>query len=79
MKGCEPLISGQDVPPRYRVGRVASRRVLPRERFSPLAQMRSADRIEQCRLLGVNQKTLLTLSASQFDPGCVKTQKIETR
>jgi hypothetical protein len=37
MKGCEPLISGQDVPPRYRVGRVASRRVLPRERFSPLA------------------------------------------
>ena len=36
-EGCEPLISGQDVPLRYRVGCVASRSKLPRERFSPLA------------------------------------------
>src|SRR5665647_2282374 len=35
-EGCEPLISRQDAPPRYRVGRVASRGKLPRERFSPL-------------------------------------------
>jgi hypothetical protein len=26
MKGCEPLISGQDVPPRYRVDLVAQPR-----------------------------------------------------
>src|SRR6266704_2533380 len=37
-EGCEPLISGQDVPSRYRVGRVAGRSALPRERFSPLAR-----------------------------------------
>src|SRR6266704_1219368 len=36
-EGCEPLISRQDVPLRYRVGCVASRSKLPRERFSPLA------------------------------------------
>jgi hypothetical protein len=33
----QPLISGQDVPSRYRVGCVAGRSALPRERFSPLA------------------------------------------
>src|SRR6195256_4126376 len=37
-EGCEPLISRQDAPLRYRPGRVASRSVLPRERFNPLAQ-----------------------------------------
>src|ERR1035441_8556993 len=36
-EGCEPLISRQDAPPRYRVGCVARRSALPRERFSPLA------------------------------------------
>src|SRR5271170_3842959 len=36
--GCEePLISRQDAPWRYRVGCVARRGALPRERFSPLA------------------------------------------
>src|SRR5437660_12645535 len=35
-EGCEPLISRQDAPPRYRVGWVARRSALPRERFSPL-------------------------------------------
>src|SRR5258706_7360750 len=39
-EGCEPLISRQDVPLRYRVGCVASRSKLPRERFSPLTQKR---------------------------------------
>src|SRR5260221_1730578 len=39
-EGCEPLISGQDVRLRYRVGCVAGRSELPRERFSPLALMR---------------------------------------
>jgi hypothetical protein len=33
----QPLISGQDAPSRYRVGGVAGRSALPRERFSPLA------------------------------------------
>jgi hypothetical protein len=38
-EGCEPLISRQDVPLLcYRVGCVASRSKLPRERFSPLAR-----------------------------------------
>jgi len=32
-EGCEPLISRQDVPLRYRVGCVASRSKLPRERL----------------------------------------------
>src|ERR1700738_813273 len=36
-EGCEPLISRQDVPLRYRLGRVASRSKLPRERFIPTA------------------------------------------
>src|SRR5450755_2430911 len=37
-EGCEPLISRQDAPARYRVGSVARRSALPRERFSPLTQ-----------------------------------------
>src|ERR1700692_4509918 len=37
-EGCEPLISRQDAPPRYRVGCFVRRGALPRERFSPLAQ-----------------------------------------
>src|ERR1700723_899603 len=36
-EGCEPLISRQDAPPRYRVGCFVRRGALPRERFSPLA------------------------------------------
>src|SRR5258707_4248806 len=36
-EGCEPLISRQDAPWRYRVGCVVRRGALPRERFSPLA------------------------------------------
>src|SRR6266851_9794073 len=38
-EGCSPAHRGQDVPPCYRVDCVASRRVLPRERFSPLTQL----------------------------------------
>src|SRR5471030_2341945 len=36
-EGCEPLISRQDAPWRYRVGCVAGSGKLPRERFSPVA------------------------------------------
>src|SRR5262245_4455641 len=36
-EGCEPLISRQDAPLRYRLGCAASRSLLPRERFSSLA------------------------------------------
>jgi hypothetical protein len=39
---------GQDVPPRYRVDRVASRSVLPRERFSPLARSRHSRNTDAC-------------------------------
>src|SRR5712672_3444650 len=38
--GCEPLISRQDAPSRYPIGRVGRRGALPRERFSPLAHLR---------------------------------------
>ena len=47
--------------------RVASRGVLPRERFSPLAQMRSAGGIEQGPLSGQSGRHLVSLSSSQFD------------
>src|ERR1700736_722697 len=39
--GCEPLISRQDAASRYRVGSVARRGELPRERFSPLDPSRT--------------------------------------
>src|SRR3954452_24285394 len=39
-EGCEPLISRQDAPPRYPIGRVARSRALPRERFSSLGAKR---------------------------------------
>jgi hypothetical protein len=32
----QPLISRQDAPSRYRIGCIARRSALPRERFSPL-------------------------------------------
>src|SRR6478672_2949598 len=53
-EGCEPLISRQDVPLRYRVGCVASRSKLPRERFSPLATNRTWPdvRFESASLIG---------------------------
>src|SRR4029077_4746170 len=41
-EGCEPLISRQDAPRRYRVGSVARRGELPRERFSPLRAERTS-------------------------------------
>jgi hypothetical protein len=41
-EGCEPLISRQDAPLRYRLGSVASRRPLPRERFSRVLGMFSS-------------------------------------
>src|ERR1700738_1636762 len=38
--GCEPLITRQDAPARYRLGCVACRSALPRERFSPMVESR---------------------------------------
>jgi hypothetical protein len=53
-EGCEPLISRQDVPLLcYRVGCVASRSKLPRERFSPL---------------GVDRKSLASSQIDAHDP-----------
>src|ERR1700675_2005736 len=40
--GCEPLISRQDAPSRYRVGCVVRRGALPRERFSRVLGMFSS-------------------------------------
>src|SRR5262245_28866862 len=40
-EGCEPLISRQDAPLRYRLGCAASRSLLPRERFSSLTPTRT--------------------------------------
>jgi len=37
-EGCEPLISRQDAPSRYRVGRAAGHSALPHERFSPVTR-----------------------------------------
>ena len=37
-EGCEPHISRQDARLRYPLGCIASRRALPRERFSPLTR-----------------------------------------
>src|SRR3979490_28057 len=41
-EGCEPLISRQDVPSRYRFGCAASCSALPRERFSRVLGMLSS-------------------------------------
>src|SRR5258705_9715032 len=78
-EGCEPLISRQDAPWRYRVGCVVRRGALPRERFSPLALF-GPDRPGWRRLfLRVKRTAQLLTQTSEFDPGCAKTQKVETR
>src|SRR4249920_4184634 len=51
-EGCEPLISRQDAPWRYRVGCVPGSGKLPRERFSPLAQNGPPGMSVQCLLSG---------------------------
>jgi hypothetical protein len=51
-EGCEPLISGQDVPSRYRLGRVVRRSTLPRERFSPLAHLGHEAVAQRCPFIG---------------------------
>jgi hypothetical protein len=56
VKVAAPLIRGQDAPLRYRVGRIARHSELPRERFSPLAQMRSANGLWTCLLSGADRK-----------------------
>jgi hypothetical protein len=49
-----PLVS---MSCRLLLRRVASRRVLPRERFSPMARLRHADLVEQCPLAVAHRKT----------------------
>ena len=41
---------------------------LPRERFSPMAPLRHANRSEQCLSLRAKRKTYTLLSSSRFDP-----------
>src|SRR5258705_10012717 len=57
---CEPLISRQDVPLRYRVGCVASRSKLPRERFSPLALFGHRGDDDEGLLLGAKRTCRLS-------------------
>jgi hypothetical protein len=49
VKVAAPLIRGRDVPPRYRVDCVASRRVLARERFRPFS-LSKRRRFAECPL-----------------------------
>src|SRR6266403_3428892 len=67
-EGCEPLISGQDVPLRYRVGCVDSRSKLPRERFSPLALFGRRTSGRRCRLLGLERTLRLRAPKSGNEP-----------
>src|SRR6478609_10695857 len=45
-EGCEPLISRQHAPSRYRVGSVAGRGELPRERFSRVPGMLNSSEVK---------------------------------
>jgi hypothetical protein len=45
-EGCEPLISRQDAPARYRIGCVARSRALPRERFSRVPGMLNSSEVK---------------------------------
>jgi hypothetical protein len=45
-EGCEPLISRQGAPERYRVGSVARRGELPRERFSRVPGMLNSSEVK---------------------------------
>jgi hypothetical protein len=45
-EGCEPLISRQDAPPRYRAGRVVRNSALPRARFSRVLGMFSSSEVK---------------------------------
>jgi hypothetical protein len=67
-EGCEPLISRQDVPLRYRVGCAARRSALPRERFSPLALFgRRASALPR-PLLGAKRTSCSKVAMSVEDP-----------
>src|ERR1700730_17913913 len=57
-EGCQPLISRQDAPSRYRVGCVARSSALPRERFSPVAPFGPRAMSVLRSLLGVNRTYL---------------------
>ena len=67
-EGCAPLIRGQDVPPRYRVDCVASRRVLPRERFRPLAPNGHGRMSDLSPLSGEQRKSNFGAARSVDDP-----------
>jgi hypothetical protein len=45
-ESCEPLISRQHAPSRYRVGSVAGRGELPRERFSRVPGMLNSSEVK---------------------------------
>src|SRR5262245_45846979 len=59
-EGCEPLISRQDAPSRYRNDRAARRSKLPRERFSPLAPSRRKSMSAPMSAIGGKRDVLRT-------------------
>ena len=67
-EGCEPLISGQDASPRYRLGCVVNRSELPRERFSPLALFGHGAMSNLGPLSGVKRKLDFEAVRSVDDP-----------
>src|SRR5437762_7523510 len=50
------------------IGTAARRSPLPRERFSPLALLRSADRLWNCPFIGVDRKSSAHRQNGAFDP-----------
>src|SRR5580765_5953896 len=64
-EGCEPLISRQDAPWRYRVGCVAGSRKLPRERFSPLARSGHSSAKEAPGLVNHHERTGALIGSRQ--------------
>src|ERR1700722_2976471 len=65
-----PSSSGKTLPCSIHCwhGHAARRSALPRERFRPLAQMRSADRVEQCPSSEAKRKTSTRDEYFAFDP-----------
>jgi len=56
----------QDAPSRYRLRRVVSRSVLPRERFRPVARNGHADHVARGPLSGAKRKTYARIELFRF-------------
>src|SRR5262249_42200221 len=70
-EGCEPLISRQDAPLRYRLGCVASPGAIPRERFSPLALRRHPVMSAFVPVLGAKRISVCNATILQRSPKAI--------